>query len=39
MVKKRIKVSKKEVLKKAILICDQSKEYHAKNWNKREIAT
>ena len=39
MVKRRTKVSKKRVLRKAVFICDQSKEYHSENWSKREIST
>ncbi len=39
IVKRRTKVSKKDILKKAVLMCDWSKEYHTKSWNKREIAT
>lgn len=31
IVKRKMKMSKKRVLKKAVLICDQSKEYHSKN--------
>lgn len=36
IVKKRTKVSKKRVLKKAILIYNQSKKYHTRNWYKKE---
>ena len=32
-------MSKKGVLKKVILICNQSKKYYIKNWNKKKIAT
>lgn len=39
VVKNRIKVSKKGVLRKAVLMCDQNKKYHTKSWNKRETAT
>ena len=31
-------MSKKGVLRKAVLIYNWSKEYHTKSWNKREIA-
>ena len=39
MVKQKTKVSKKRVLKKAVLIYDQSKEYHTEIWNKRETVS
>lgn len=39
VVKRQTKVNKKGVLKKAVLMCDQGKEYHTKSWNEREIAT
>ena len=32
-------MSKKEVLRKAVLMCDRNREYHTKSWNKRETAT
>lgn len=39
MVKKRTKTSKKDVLRKVILICDCSKEHAMKNWCKKDITT
>lgn len=39
MVKRKTKVSKKEVLRKPVLICDQSKEYYSEYWSKREISS
>ena len=32
-------MSKKGLLRKVVLMCDRSKEYHTKSWNKRETAT
>ncbi len=39
LVKKRTKVSKKGVLRKAILMCDRSKEHITENWCKKEDTT
>lgn len=39
IVKKGIKASKKKVLRKTILICNWSKEYHLENCFKRNIST
>lgn len=39
MVKKKIKVSKKEFLKKDILIYNWNKEHITKNWYKKDTTT
>ncbi len=39
VVKRKTKMSKKGILRKAVLMCDWSKEYYTKSWNKRETAT
>ena len=39
VVKRRTKLSKKRVLIKAVLKCNWNKEYHSKNWSKREISS
>ena len=39
VVKRRTKVSKKGVLRKGVLMCNQSKEYHTESWSKRETAS
>ncbi len=39
VVKRRTKVSKKGVLRKAILMCDRSKEHITENWCKKDTKT
>ena len=39
MVKRRTKVNKKRVLRKAILMYDRSKGYYSENWSKRETSS
>lgn len=39
MVKRQAKTSKKQVLRKVILICDCSKEHVMENWCKKDITT